>query len=52
MLHLRGLNLLNLDCLTVSGQTIGENLDEWKNPSGAPGCVPAFKTPTAWTPMT
>ncbi len=30
MLHLRGLNLLNLDCLTVSGKTVGENLDAWE----------------------
>jgi putative YjhG/YagF family dehydratase len=30
MLHLRRLNLLNLDCLTVSGKTVGENLDAWE----------------------
>ena len=30
MLHLRRLNLLNLDCLTVSGKTVGENLDDWE----------------------
>ena len=30
MLHLRELGLLKLDCLTVSGKTLGENLDWWK----------------------
>jgi putative YjhG/YagF family dehydratase len=30
MLRLRALGLLNLDCLTVSGKTVGENLDEWE----------------------
>lgn len=30
MLHLRGLNLLHLDCLTITGKTLGENLDEWE----------------------
>lgn len=30
MLHLRELGLLKLDCLTVSGRTVGENLDWWK----------------------
>ena len=31
MLHLRKRGLLNLDCLTVNGQTIGENLEEWES---------------------
>ncbi len=31
MLHLRQLGLLNLDVMTVSGQTLGENLDWWEN---------------------
>jgi putative YjhG/YagF family dehydratase len=30
MLHLRQLSLLHLDVLTVSGKTLGENLDAWK----------------------
>jgi len=30
MLHLRDLGLLHLDCLTVSGRTVGENLAEWE----------------------
>jgi putative YjhG/YagF family dehydratase len=30
MLHLRDLGLLNLNVLTVSGNTLGENLDEWE----------------------
>lgn len=30
MLHLRKLGLLNEDALTVSGQTLGENLDWWE----------------------
>src|SRR5581483_9247643 len=30
MLHLRKLGLLNLDVLTVTGQTLGENLDWWE----------------------
>src|SRR5207253_2388910 len=30
MLHLRRLGLLHTDCLTVTGQTVGENLDEWE----------------------
>jgi len=30
MLHLRDLGLLKLDCLTVSGQTLGENLRWWE----------------------
>ena len=30
MLHLRKLGLLNEDVLTVSGQTLGENLDWWE----------------------
>ena len=31
MLHLRKLGLLNTDVLTVSGKSLGENLDEWEN---------------------
>ncbi|MFM7322313.1 MAG: YjhG/YagF family D-xylonate dehydratase [Armatimonadota bacterium] len=31
MLHLRDLGLLHLDCLTVSGRTVGENLVEWES---------------------
>jgi putative YjhG/YagF family dehydratase len=31
MLHLRRLGLLHTDALTVSGMTVGENLDWWKN---------------------
>jgi xylonate dehydratase len=31
MLHLRELGLLNTDTLTVTGSTLGENLDWWKN---------------------
>jgi xylonate dehydratase len=30
MLHLRRLGLLHTDCLTVTGKTLGENLDEWE----------------------
>src|SRR5262249_12441426 len=30
MLHLRALGLLALDCLTVTGRTVGENLAEWE----------------------
>lgn len=30
MLHLRAMGLLNLDVMTVSGQTLGENLDWWE----------------------
>jgi xylonate dehydratase len=30
MLHLRGLNLLKTDVLTVTGKTLGENLDWWE----------------------
>ncbi len=30
MLHLRRLGLLHLDCLTVTGRTLGENLDVWE----------------------
>lgn len=30
MLHLRELGLLHLDCLTVTGKTLGENLEEWE----------------------
>src|SRR5579862_6299646 len=30
MLHLRELGLLHLDVLTVSGKTLGENLDWWE----------------------
>ncbi|HEX5400635.1 MAG TPA: YjhG/YagF family D-xylonate dehydratase, partial [Verrucomicrobiae bacterium] len=30
MLHLRRLGLLNMDILTVTGQTLGENLDGWE----------------------
>jgi putative YjhG/YagF family dehydratase len=31
MLHLRRAGLLELDALTVSGRTLGENLDEWED---------------------
>lgn len=31
MLHLRELNLLNLDVMTATGKSLGENLDAWKN---------------------
>jgi len=30
MLHLREMGLLDLDCRTVSGKTVGENLKEWE----------------------
>lgn len=30
MLHLRERGLLELDCLTVTGKTLGENLEEWE----------------------
>jgi putative YjhG/YagF family dehydratase len=30
MLHLRERGLLALDCLTVTGKTLGENLEEWE----------------------
>ena len=29
MLHLRAMGVLETDCLTVNGRTVGENLDEW-----------------------
>jgi putative YjhG/YagF family dehydratase len=31
MLHLRELHLLNLEAMTVSGKTLGENLDWWQH---------------------
>lgn len=31
MLHLRALGLLHLDCLTITGKTLGENLEEWES---------------------
>lgn len=31
MLHLRNLGVLNLDCRTINGKTVGENLDEWEH---------------------
>jgi xylonate dehydratase len=31
MLHLRNLGVLHLECLTVNGKTVGENLGEWEN---------------------
>jgi putative YjhG/YagF family dehydratase len=31
MLHLRALGLLDLDCMTVSGKTVGSNLEEWES---------------------
>ena len=30
MLHLRNMNLLELDALTATGQTVGDNLDQWE----------------------
>lgn len=30
MLHLQRMGVLNLDCRTVNGRTVGENLDEWE----------------------
>jgi putative YjhG/YagF family dehydratase len=30
MLHLRKLNLLDTDALTITGKTLGENLDQWE----------------------
>jgi dihydroxyacid dehydratase/phosphogluconate dehydratase len=30
MLHLRGLGLLDLECLTVTGRRLGDNLEEWE----------------------
>ena len=30
MLHLRNMNLLQLDALTATGQTVGDNLDQWE----------------------
>jgi putative YjhG/YagF family dehydratase len=31
MLHLRDLGVLHMDCLTVTGKTLGENLEEWEH---------------------
>jgi putative YjhG/YagF family dehydratase len=31
MLHLRRMGVLNGDCLTVTGKTLNENLDEWES---------------------
>ncbi len=31
MLHLRNLGVLNLECLTINGKTIGDNLEEWEH---------------------
>ena len=31
MLHLRNMGVLNGECLTVTGKTINENLDEWES---------------------
>ncbi len=31
MLQLRDMGLLHLDCLTVTGKTLGENLNEWEH---------------------
>jgi len=36
MLHLRDLNLLDLKCLTVSGEPLGRMLEWWQNLSAAP----------------
>ena len=30
MLHLRRMGLLHIECMTVTGKTVGENLDEWE----------------------
>ena len=30
MLHLRNMNLIKLDVLTATGQTVGDNLDQWE----------------------
>jgi putative YjhG/YagF family dehydratase len=30
MLHLRGMGVLDLSCMTVTGQTVGENLNWWE----------------------
>jgi len=30
MLHLRAMGLLDLSCLTVTGRTVGENLEDWE----------------------
>jgi len=30
MLHLRRMGVLNVDCLTVNGKTLDQNLDEWE----------------------
>jgi putative YjhG/YagF family dehydratase len=31
MSHLRRMGLLNTDCLTANGKTVGENLDQWES---------------------
>jgi putative YjhG/YagF family dehydratase len=38
MLHLRDMRLLHLDVLTVSGQTLGENLDWWAQSQRRQAC--------------
>jgi putative YjhG/YagF family dehydratase len=38
MLHLRAMGLLHLDVLTVSGQTLGENLDWWEQSARRQAC--------------
>ena len=50
MLHLRKLDLLHMDVLTVTGKTLGENLDGWESSErrrAFPGNFCASRT--AWT---
>ena len=51
MLHLRRLGLLKTDVLTVSGQTLGENLDWWeKSERRVRASANCCTSTTAWTP--
>ena len=52
MLHLRRMGLLDTSVLTVTGQTLGENLDWWEDPSAATTSGTTCETRPALTPTT
>ncbi len=50
MLHLRKLGLLHEDVLTVTGSTLGENLDWWENSQRRQACRKHLKISTGVSP--
>ena len=52
MLHLRRAGAARPDCLTVTGESLGDVLDWWENAASAAGCAAGCRSATASIPTT